>query len=187
LIVKWVLGLDTPRFGVELSELRQLCWWPRVDDKLCQSRFSIDNFDKIGYHSTIRNDIGALIASSRLCLLNEKTLTPDRVSFTTVENKFRYPCAILNRSVVHPDYRRQGLWSHLIQLHYERASFLKAEEIWLDSSKERVDFLIGMGFEVISPSPDTEVPGDWWILRMKCKQIMQHAHNNSCLSWPHIG
>jgi len=151
----------------EIEALRVTAWAGSVQDRSLLGRFSFDHFDLTGRHRLIRDRNGCLIAASRLCVIAGGEPPPDVIGFKPVLHRIRYPALFLNRSVVHPACRRQGLWRQMIRQNLVAARQLKPVEIWSESAGSRVSYLLKLGFEEVCPSADTTIPGKFVLLRYR--------------------
>lgn len=149
----------------ELELLRVSAWGEKLQDQSVLDRFRFDRFDHVGWHRLLRNQAGELIAASRFCLIENGDTPPDEISFAPVLGRIRYPAVFLNRSVVRCDHRGKGLWRRMIGKNVNSSLALNPIEIWSESSGGRIDYLISLGFEMVSASADKEVPGSYSLLR----------------------
>ncbi len=162
---KMVSGDCSAQLADEIVTLRYTEWKKQISpEKL--GRFEFDFFDRSGWHRILRDpEDGKLVATSRLYASPDESLIPDLIGFSSVVQQIDFPAAFLNRSVVHHDYRRRGIWKEMIQQNLDYARSLKLKSAWLETSEERLPVLYSMGFELVCPSADTEITGPWFLLK----------------------
>ena len=120
----------------------------------------LDEFDRSARHWAVF-DNGILVASARLTMHHSLAELPDAESYVGV---FREPPAApigsLNRLVVHPSARRQGLSKRLDLVRLEAAEKMGCRSVILStaSGPHRVRQLIGWGFELIGCGPRFQNP-----------------------------
>lgn len=165
-----VSGDLVDRLADDIVALRYAAWQAQVSQENL-GRFDFDLFDRSGWHRLVRDSTdGSLIAASRLYVSQSERLIPDRISFSPILGFIEYPAAFLNRSVVHREYRRRGIWKKMIQLNLDYARSRGVRSTWIESSEERLATLESMGFKLLCLSADTQIKGSWFLL--------EHAMNS---------
>jgi predicted GNAT family N-acyltransferase len=158
---------DSVALGLkEIELLRLMAWSPIIGRDLACKRFSIDSLDREAWHVGVKRD-GRLVACGRLSFHKNAVLVPDKGSFARVPDGFRFPCCIMNRLVVDPECRGEGLSKTVVDVRVDLSRRLGAQEVWIEAQSYRKAQLQKHGFETVCKSGDKTISGDWWILRLK--------------------
>ena len=156
---------DTPDLPLrEIEELRLKVWSTSIGYNLANQRFLSDPLDLEAWHFGLRRD-GQLAGCGRISLHEDAARFPDRSSFSSALGQIRFPCCVMNRLVVAPWCRGQRLASAIDEARLILARRKMALEVWVEAQGRRIERLQRLGFETTERSGDSEIAGDWWILR----------------------
>jgi predicted GNAT family N-acyltransferase len=120
----------------------------------------LDEFDRSARHWAVF-DHGVLVASARLTTHSALAEVPDAESYLGVfQEPPAAPIGSLNRLVVHPSARGQGLSKRLDLVRLEAAEKMGCRSVIVStaSGPHRVNQLIGWGFELIGHGPSFRNP-----------------------------
>ncbi len=148
-----------------IKQLRFLVWQEIVGVRLAQERFSNDGCDERSVHFLF--EVGhEIVAAARLTMCFDFSEIPDGISFSGQKEKMNFPLAIMSRMVIAEQYRGYGLSEQLTELRIKTAQQELMSEIWVESSDRRFSQVCEkFAFNIEAQSPDTSVPGKWWLLR----------------------
>ena len=156
---------DTPELGLdEIEALRLQVWSDMIGPQRARQRFLSDPVDHAAWHLGLRHG-PILVACGRLSFHQTRETVPDQVSFGPVLDRFRFPCCLMNRLVVHPSHRSQGATRSIDAARIRLAGELGAVETWVEAQERRAHKLRHLGFAIVCPSGDREIAGEWLILR----------------------
>lgn len=151
----------------EVERLRQQVWSLQLDQTVVASRFALDQYDQKAWHVVTYVD-DKIVGSGRVILVDSANDVPDQCSFGTFVEQMKFPVAVMNRLVVHPDYQGMGLAREITN---ERIAFSRqygANQVWVEINETRVASMIKKGFSNMGESFDESIPGKW---RVICKNL----------------
>ena len=148
-----------------VGALRLAAWAPIVGPNAA-SRFGVDEHDATAWHVVVFDD-GALVAAGRLTIHLDLDGLPERTSFGPYVAHMRVPLGLASRLVVHPAHARRGFAELVIADRLELAAEHGLQEVWGETRRHQAGGLIRHGYEVVGPSADHSVPGEWMILRAR--------------------
>jgi hypothetical protein len=138
--------------------------WGRLLGPDAAARFDVDRHDAEAWHCLVHHE-GVPVAAGRLTVHSDLDDLPESTSFTPYVRQMRVPLGIASRLVVRPDCQRRGHAARIIVHRLVLAAELDLLEVWSETRRPQVHGLIRHGYEVVGPSPDDSVPGQWVILR----------------------
>ena len=159
-------GRDDPEALMEVESFRLGVWEEILDHKAASERFSLDQFDYDSWHFLHMNK-GCIIGCGRLIIADSELHVPDLCSFKPYLNRMRYPLGVMNRLVVHQDYRGNGVAHNINRQRVSFACERSVADIWIEVQAQRCQTMERFGFEQMGPSLDKTIPGDWRIMRNK--------------------
>jgi len=160
-------GSDDAEALTEVESFRLDVWKEILGSEAASVRFGLDQFDYDGWHF-LHIKAGHITGSGRLLIAESELEVPDLCSFKPYLEYMQYPMGIMNRLVVHKDYRGNGVAHNLNQQRISFACDRSVAEIWIEVQAQRCKPMERFGFEEIGPSLDKTIPGDW---RIMCNNV----------------
>ena len=147
-----------------VGALRFQAWCPIVGSSAASSRFGIDEHDAVARHTVVFDD-GALVAAGRLTIHTHLDDLPEWASFGPYVAEMRVPLGLASRLVVDPGHAHRGFAGLVIADRLQLAADHGLREVWGETRWNQVGGLTRHGYELVGPSADHSVPGEWMILR----------------------
>ena len=160
-------GEDDPALLKRIEAFRLHVWGELVGARRAAKRFGLDSFDYKAWHIAYIEE-GGLVASGRLIIATCQSGVPDLCSFRPYLGLMEFPVGILNRLLVDPMYRRQGLATSINKDRIKLARDHGVAGLWVEIQSNRVLSMKRLGFFDIGPSLDKTIIGDW---RIMCRSI----------------
>ncbi|RFC41737.1 MAG: hypothetical protein DVB28_002213 [Verrucomicrobia bacterium] len=134
--------------------------WETETARAAERSVWVDEFERVAWHWVVFRD-GLPVAAARLSLHDALTEVPDSESYAGVfSTPPETPIASLNRLVVHPSARGNGLSRQLDLVRIEAAERLGARVAILStaSGQRRVAQLVDLGFVFVGYGPTFKNP-----------------------------
>ncbi len=157
-------GLEDPALLSRIEAFRLDVWSQLVERETATARFALDRFDLDGWHAVSLSK-AQIAGCGRLSPVDNAGALPDLCSFQPYTACMQYPLAVLNRLVVHPAHRGNGLARKLTLARIELARARALCEVWVEIDSPRVGAMQRLGFQDMGPSQDASIKGRWRILR----------------------
>ena len=146
---------------LEVGRLRIIAWEasgprPKMAPKVGDTW--TDSHDDHAHHWIVREQ-GRIVAAARMCVHSAFSDLPDCEDLVACKDSFHFPVASINRLVIHPERRRNGL-SRLFDL----ARLRLAEElgakcvVGCTQPESRIQSLGELGFNAVGEAPKRVVP-----------------------------
>ena len=156
-------GSDKPETLMQVESFRLDVWKEVLDHEAASARFSLDQFDYESWYF-LHLKAGSIIGCGRLIIAENEQEVPDLCSFKPYLECMRYPMSVMNRLVVHRDYRGNGVAHTINQQRVTLAGERSVVDIWIEVQAHRCLTMERFGFEIMGPSLDKSIPGDWQIM-----------------------
>ena len=147
-----------------IFELREAVWRNEpdlVDAHRLEASMLRDDHDAHGLHWIIKTE-GSIVAAARICIHHDDRELPFQNGFHHLVADLPGPIGSLNRLVVHPSMRRQGLSRVLTDVRVEAARSRGARSIIVEAVPNRIRPLQDLGFVALGYSagqPGSFLPG----------------------------
>jgi predicted GNAT family N-acyltransferase len=160
-------GSDNPEALMQVESFRLDVWKEILDHEAASARFGLDQFDYESWHFLYLK-AGNIIGCGRLIIAENEQEVPDLCSFKPYLDRMRYPMGVMNRLVVHRDYRGNGVAQNINQQRVSFSCERSVADIWIEVQAQRCQTMERFGFELMGPSLDKTIPGDW---RIMCNKV----------------
>ncbi|MCX7737006.1 MAG: GNAT family N-acetyltransferase [Candidatus Kapabacteria bacterium] len=149
----------------EIGRLRVECWKASltenaIDERILKNSLWIDEFDANAFHWIVQYK-NILAAAARMSFHLEFKNMPWYYTMSDYNlNNLKFPIASINRLVVKPEFRRNGIAKKLDNLRIEMAKELGATAIVAQPAPNRIESLKKLGFKYFGKINRTkELPG----------------------------
>jgi predicted GNAT family N-acyltransferase len=141
----------------EIGRLRTVVWRaePDVNRSALPGDVWLDDLDKIAFHWVARDNRGKIVAAARMTIHDRLEDVPYSESFRHLRVDSPGPFASLNRLVVSPDARGQGLARGLDCARLAHAVRSSAACVLVVAVSRRMEALSHLGFERIGLAKQT--------------------------------
>ena len=164
------LLVSEPSDLAKIHELRQSVWQsePELFDyyKVDPSTLR-DDHDGHGYHWIITVK-GSVVAAARLCIHADAGELPYQQGFSHLITDIPRPIASLNRMVVHPSMRRQGVTRPLTEARIAAARAKGARSMIVEAVPNRLQPLLDLGFTELGLTEGTRENAVYFTLMYLC-------------------
>jgi GNAT superfamily N-acetyltransferase len=127
-----------------------------------------DAHDAHGFHWMITLH-GSIVAAARMCIHDRPAELPYHDGFCHLPLDLPAPFASLNRMVVHPSVRRQGITRPLTKVRIDAARSMGARSMVVEAAPNRVSTLRELGFVELGQSNGQ--PGDLVRYTLMCLDL----------------
>lgn len=153
--------IDFPDYINEMGKLRIIAWEKEgIIPDLIAKKVWLDELDKSAIHWILLED-EKLVASARMTLHNSVAEVPYSEMFAKFDlSHLKSPVAALNRLVVNPKYKGEGIARQLDIARIETAKEIGIKTIIGEAVPWRVEPLLELGFKFVGQIGDIkEIPG----------------------------